>query len=258
MASTALMKALRAKYKDPREALRVLGLDEKLIEGEGSEDEMEDDEDEKKAKDKGAKDRAKDADPREFLKSKLSEDDMEAYDAMCEAGKSAMDAEEDDDEKKAKDSKEEDTDATDEKDDEDMELPRRKSTATDKRGRDTVTKSALDAALAATREATARQVRETERGIRTALEQVEPWVGRLSTSLALDSATDVYRHAAVALGIRGTKTLHPEALLPVIQAQPKPGDRHTPGPRHEFAADSSSFGEAAKIAPGIEHIRLGA
>ena len=244
-----LMKALRAKYKNPRDALRVLGLDEKLIEGEGSE-----------AKDEeNDEDKAKDAmDPREFLKSKLSEDDMEAYDAMCEAGKSAMDAEEDDDEKKAKDSKEEDTDATDEKDDEDMELPRRKSTATDKRGRDTVTKSAMDAALAATREATARQVRETERGIRTALEQVEPWVGRLSTSLALDSATDVYRHAAVALGIRGAKTLHPEALLPVIQAQPKPGDRHTPGPRHEFAADSSSFGEAAKIAPGIEHIRLGA
>ena len=54
-----LMKALRAKYKDPREAMKVLGLDEKLLEGPKAEDEEEDDD--KEAKDKGGRDKAKDA-----------------------------------------------------------------------------------------------------------------------------------------------------------------------------------------------------
>ena len=238
--ATELMKALRAKYKDPREALRVLGLDEKLIEGEGSEDEMEDD-------DKKAKDKAKDDDPREFLMSKLSKDDMETYDAMCEAGKSAMDAEENDDkDKKAEDAEEDDDD----------ELPGKKSTIKDK-AKDTVTKAAMDSALKATADATARRVREAERGIRVALAEVEPWVGRLAPTLALDSAADVYRHAAKALGIKNADKLHADALFPIIQAQPKPGEaaRST---RNDVAMDSSSYGDALKIAPGLEHIRVGA
>jgi hypothetical protein len=234
-----LMKALRAKYKDPREAMKVLGLDEKLLEVPKAEDEEEDDD--KKAKDKGGRDKAKDADPREFLKSKLSEDDMEAYDAMCKTG---LD-EKDDEDKKAEDAEEDD----------DEEKEGAKSTIKDK-ARDGVTKTAMDAALSAATEATARRVREAERGIRVALAEVEPWVGRLAPTLALDSAEGVYRHAAKALGVKNADKLHADALFPIIQAQPKPGEQKQAS--REMARDSSSYGEAVKLAPGLEHITVGA
>ena len=240
---SALMKAIREKYKDPRDALKALGLDAKLMEGEGSEDTKKDDDD----------DKAKDADPREFLKSKLSEDDMKSYDAMCEAGKSALDAEEDDDDKKK---------AKDAKEDDDEEKQGAASTIKDKakdRAKDEppVTKAAMDAALIVATDANAKRVREAERGIRVALGDVEPWVGRLAPSLAMDSAADVYRHAAVALGVRDAKKLHADALFPIIQAQPKPGERAAP--RSEaFAMDSSSYDAAAKHAPGLARITVGA
>ena len=241
--SSELMKALRAKYKDPREAMKVLGLDEKLLEGPKAEDEEEDDD--KKAKDKGGRDKAKDAaDPREFLKSKLSEDDMEAYDAMCETGLDEKDDDKAEDEEEDKDKKAEDEEEED------------KPKAKDKRGRDGMTKAAMDAAINAASDATARRVREAERGIRVALAEVEPWVGRLAPTLALDSATDVYRHAAKALGVKNADKLHADALFPIIQAQPKPGEQKQAS--RPMAQDSSNYGEAVKLAPGLEHITVGA
>ena len=157
-----------------------------------------------------------------------------------------MDAEEDDDDNK-KDKKAEDA-----KEDDDEEKEGAKSTIKDK-AKDGVTKAAMDAAL----EAATSRVRETERGIRVALAEVEPWVGRLAPTLALDSATDVYRHAAAAMGVKGAKTLHPDALWPVIQAQPKPGDKPNNQSR-SLALDSTSFDDAAKYAPGLERITVGA
>ena len=210
-----------------------------------------------KAKDSAEEkdEKAKDAMPKrgfdgikDMLKAKLSEDDFKA---ACDAMEpEAEDGEEDDEEsvekiegkqekEKALDKRAKDK-ARDEKKDDDEE--------------EKVSKGAMDAALASV----AKTVRETERGIRVALADVEPWVGKLSATLALDSKVDVYRHAATILGIDGAKTLHAEALWPVIKAQTKPGSKRSESAAPRMNYDSSAFGEVSKIAPGIEKIRIGA
>jgi hypothetical protein len=104
--------------------------------------------------------------------------------------------------------------------------------------KDMVKKPAMDAAIASAVAATTKSIRETERGIRTALNEVKPWVGELPATIAFDSATEVYRHAAGMIPsiAASAKTLHADALLPVIQAQPKPGARPT------IVRDESSMG----------------
>ena len=97
---------------------------------------------------------------------------------------------------------------------------------------------------------------DTYRRVAVALAEVEPWVGRLAPTLALDSATDVYRHAAKALGVKNADKLHADALFPIIQAQPKPGEQKQAS--RPMAQDSSNYGEAVKLAPGLEHITVGA
>lgn len=89
--------------------------------------------------------------------------------------------------------------------------------------KDMVTRPAMDAAIKTAVDSTEKRVIERERGIRTALHTVKPWIGELAPSLAFDSGEAVYRHALGALGVDGAKTLHHDALLPVLQAQPKPG-----------------------------------
>jgi len=97
--------------------------------------------------------------------------------------------------------------------------------------------------------------RDAERGIRVALADVKPWVGDLPATMAFDSAADVYRHTAGMLNIDGAKTLHPDALLPVIKAQPRPGDK-APAKTATIAMDSSVISKAQKLAPGLAHITI--
>jgi hypothetical protein len=93
--------------------------------------------------------------------------------------------------------------------------------------KDMVTKPAMDAAIKATarpsRPRSPKAVARTERGIRAALSDVKPWVGEIPATMAFDSAADVYRHALKMKGVDGAKTLHADALLPVLKAQPKIG-----------------------------------
>jgi len=133
-----------------------------------------------------------------------------------------------------------------------------KKTAKDEKDKDMVTKPAMDAALKAQADGFQKElakVRDTERGVRVAIAEIKPWVGELPVTMAFDSATDVYRHVAGMLKIDGAKTLHADALLPIIKAQPKPGAK---APAYEggehMALDSSILSEAMKIAPGLENI----
>lgn len=131
-------------------------------------------------------------------------------------------------------------------------------TAKDNEMKDMVSKPAMDAALAA--QATefdkrVKAVRDNERGVRIALSEVQPWVGEIPATMAFDSASDVYRHALVMKSHDGAKTLHADALLPILKTYPKIGARP---PEHQadpaLAMDASAVGKAMKMAPGLENI----
>ena len=119
-------------------------------------------------------------------------------------------------------------------------------------GKEKITKGAMDAALAAH----GRKIRDTERAIRIALDQVRPLIGDLRADLAFDSATDVFRHAASVLEIKGAKTMHADALWPVIEATAQSKERPL---RRQYIEplgfDEESISEAVKIAPGLVRIR---
>jgi hypothetical protein len=124
--------------------------------------------------------------------------------------------------------------------------------------KDKITKPAMDAALKAQADHFQKEltkVRDTERGVRVAIAEVHPWTGDLPASMAFDSATDVYRHALVMKNVDGAKTLHADALLPILKTLPKNGvqPRNDSGDHH-LAMDSSAVSEAIKMAPGLENI----
>lgn len=187
-----------------------------------------------------------DAEPlKAFLKEKgMGEDDIAKVCDMLP--KPALDAEEEEAEK------DNDTDGAVENAHDAEEL-KKKLEAKDAEMKDMVKKPAMDEAI----KAAVKGARETERGIRLALDKVRPWVGELSPALAMDSADDVYRHAAKAMGIAGADTIHASALPTLIEMQPKPGARQTQK-ANGLALDETSRSEASKIAPGIDRITVGA
>jgi hypothetical protein len=120
--------------------------------------------------------------------------------------------------------------------------------------KDMVSKPAMDAALKVHGDTIAKAVRETERGIRVALATVKPWVGELPATLAFDSAEGVHRQALTMLGVSGADKLHADALLPILQAQPKPGSQRAERTESTLAMDSSAISKAHAIAPGLANI----
>lgn len=116
---------------------------------------------------------------------------------------------------------------------------------------DSVSKTAMDAALKAQRE----DIIKTERGIRVALAEVKPWVGELPVNLAFDSAAGVYRHTLKALGHAKHASLHEDALLDVLKSYPRPGDRAPTTKTVPLAMDESAISKAAKFAPGLDRIK---
>lgn len=188
-----------------------------------------------------------DAEPlKAFLKEKgvSDEDIMAAMDLMPKA----MAGDESEEEKAKREKAESEKKAEDEKKALDAK------TAKDNEMKDMVTKPAMDAALKAVAETTAKSVRETERGIRVALAEVRPFVGELPATLAFDSGADVKRHALTMLGVENAKTLHADALDAVLGVQPKIGARPNDNgsPRLAMDADaskdfSSRFPDAGRI-----------
>lgn len=145
-----------------------------------------------------------------FLKGKgLSDDDCKAVMDMMRP--KAADADETDEDKAKREKEEADKKAADE--------AAAKEDKVDKKAMDAAFKAMLEGA---TKTATANAVKLAN-DIACAREAVEPWVGKLSTSIAFDSAAAVYEKALGMLEIK-TKDIHPSAFKAVLEAQPKPGD----------------------------------
>lgn len=94
--------------------------------------------------------------------------------------------------------------------------------------------------------------RKNQRELRAAYDFVRPWVGNLA--IACDSAEGVHRAAAEMLGIKGAKTIHRDALEPLIEAQPKPGARKAT--REPLAHDAASAKGFAGRYPDAAKIRI--
>ncbi len=178
-----------------------------------------------------------------FLREKgMGEDDIAK---VCEMmPKPAQDSEETDEEKAAREKKEADD-----------------KTAKDNEMKDMVSKPAMDAALKAQADTLTsdfqkqlKTVRDNERGVRTALSEVKPWVGDLPATMAFDSAADVYRHALVMREVANAKTLHADALLPILQSLPKAGARAPDQVSSAPQLAMDAIQKASKLAPGLERI----
>jgi len=176
-------------------------------------------EEEKKAKDR----KARDEKGKEFLKSKLSAEDMAAYDEMM-------------------------GEAEDESAEENGEG---KPAAKDKHGMDSVPRSEMEKAIA---EATKNSVKLAN-DIAAAREYVQPYVGKL----AMDSATcpeDIYK---AALGILKVTTdgIHPSAFKTILGMQPKK-DRAAPAPRIAADASVTKKGFTERFGDSLDHIVVSA
>lgn len=159
----------------------------------------------------------------EFLKSKLSAEDMKAYDALCP--KPAMDAESEEEKKKRE---EEEKAAKD----------------------NMVTKPAMDAALKATREAAVEETRKVLTAISDAKEAVHPYVGKIA--VACDSAVQVYQTALGMLGVKSAKDVGDlTALKAILEAQPAPNTKKVDV---ALAADAASISAYDKMFPSAARI----
>jgi hypothetical protein len=185
-----------------------------------------------------------DAEPfKNFLREKgMGEDDiMKACDMMPKSDITG-DAEETPEEKAAREKKEKDAAA-----------------AKDAEMKDMVSKPAMDAALKAQASEFQKEltkVRDNERGVRAAIAEVHPWVGELPATMAFDTAADVHRHALVMRGVDGAKTLHADALLPILKTLPKNGARapENNGGGEHIAMDSSDRAAVVALAPDFANI----
>jgi 8-oxo-dGTP pyrophosphatase MutT (NUDIX family) len=171
--------------------------------------------------------KAKDEEPksglRDFLKGKLSAEDMAACDEMLDDQEAMDEADKDDDEDKKRAAAAKDKGAKDEE------------------KKDMVTKEAMDSAISNAVKVAQDEMQRTQREIREAEEAVRPYVGKLA--MAHDSAAGVYRTALGALGVKNVDTLHVDALKPILQAQPLPGATPRSATVAMDAAGVSSFHE---------------
>jgi len=115
--------------------------------------------------------------------------------------------------------------------------------------RNFVTRDAMDRAIKLAQD---RAV-QNQRSIREAERFVRPWVG----DMAMDARgpADIYRAALRALGVKADK-MHPDALRPVLEAQPKPSARVARERQIQIASDANvkvegsfadRFPDAAKV-----------
>jgi len=92
-----------------------------------------------------------------------------------------------------------------------------KETGEDAMPKDMVTKQAMDAAIEKATKAVRDSVLKSQREIRMALDEVRPYVGELPSSLAFDSAADVFKQA---LKIKdpelGLDDIHPTAFRHIL------------------------------------------
>jgi hypothetical protein len=254
MALDSALKGKLAKDADISHVTEMLDHLERAKADEGADEAAS--EPEKKAMEKAASagdaeedDGAYDAEPfKAFLKEK-GVNDADIAKAMDMMPKSAMDAEETEEEKKAKAAKDEEIKAAADKKAHDAA---EEIKAKDAEMKDMVKKPAMDAAIVLA----VKSAREAERGIRTAIAQVRPYVGELPETMAFDSGADVKRHALTMLGVENAKTLHADALDAVLAVQQKAGARPVEGAH--IAMDAASSKSFADRFPGSDRIRSAA
>lgn len=173
----------------------------------------------------------------EFLRGKgMSEDDIGQVMGMLPKPATAGDEEDEEAKKKAE------QEAKAKKDGEEK--------AMDEKLKGMVSKQAMDEAIQAAVAGERRNGSET----RAALDFVRPWVGELSSTLALDSAEKVHRQCLRMMGVDGADTIHASALPAVIKAHPKPGASRQVEDERPLATDSATrkgfgerFGDAGRI-----------
>jgi hypothetical protein len=110
-----------------------------------------------------------------------------------------------------------------------------------------VSKSAMDAAIRSATTDAVERVRQQARDLRTAEQEVRPYVGEIA--VACDSAEDVYRHALKALkvDIAGVPAV---ALRPLLKALPVPKASAPTLPAMDAAAEdaySKRFPNAGRL-----------
>ena len=186
------------------------------------------------------------------LATDASVDDVEE---VMEAIAPILEAEEDDETAVAadaeKDEDDEDEDKKSKKKDDDVKAAQDAALAAATKGM--VSKVAMDEAIASAVKVATDAATRNQREIRDAERAVEPWVGHLAMSF--DSAPDVYRTALKALKVEGADKLHADALFPVLQAQPKPGDKPSFRPEHDFAQDAASVESYDKLFPHANRLK---
>jgi hypothetical protein len=114
-----------------------------------------------------------------------------------------------------------------------------------------VTKTAMDAAIRTAVAKAQQNAIANQRAIRQAERTVRLWVGDLAMDAA--SPSEVYRTTLKLLGMDAAKVdkLHPDALLPILEAQPKPGIRKAVTRVAADAAPAGSFLERFPLARNI-------
>lgn len=189
-------------------------------EEDGGMDEEEDDK-EKKVEEDADPNAAPPSSSHEFLKGKLSSEDMATYDALSkDEVKPGVDP-------NARE-KEQGIDA--EEDDEEEEMKKKK--AEDDRG-DLITKSAMDSAITSA----IGSEKQRQQAIRAAEKAFRPHLGELTMSF--DSAEEVYRHGLKALGVKTKLDNVPlPALQAILESQPAKSVRRED--HQEVAMDSAA------------------
>lgn len=180
----------------------------------------------KKAKDKKAKDEGGEK-AKEFLKEKLSAEDMKAYDDMMGEvdGEDEEEDDDDDEKKRAKENSAGKEGGGGEDEEPDDKEPK-------------VSKKAMDAAIdvavkTATKNATTAALK-TANEISQAREFAADWVGKLGMDAVC--ATDVYKVALDHLKV-DVKDVHPSAFRKILELQPKPGSENR---QRRLAEDSAA------------------
>lgn len=172
---------------------------------------------------------------REFLKDKLSPEDMAKCEAIWKEGASADGESEEESEEEKKHREDEEKKIMDKK-------------ARDKGARDAeednespITKSAMDAAISAVKRSASENALQLMRQVRDAERAVRPYVGELA--MAHDSAEAVYRAALSALGVKEAATIHESALKTVLEMQPRAGAARPIQTIAQDAARQKSFAD---------------
>lgn len=167
---------------------------------------------------------------------------------LTEVAGLALDEDDDDDEKKEKKAEDEDPDEKDDDKDKKAQDKAKDEDPDDEddKDEDKISKSAMDAAIKAAAKAAEDRAIRRQRDIREAERFVRPWVGDLA--VVHDSAEGVYRAALTTLGVNVGK-VHPDALRPILEAQPKPGEQVRRAGSSIAAMDAAASDEYLKMFP---------